>query len=144
MRTGLKTALFAALALTGSAAFAVDHEVRLERYGFFPKTIYVSVGDTITFVNRTPNWARVYSSDSNDNWSGYDWNDPCGYLNDDDKDKRFSGDQDGWATGWMSVGSSRQVTVTPCMETTLLAPYVYQYPYSDNKYRGGIVFGSAP
>ena len=139
MKMVLKSALCAAFALIGNAAFAVDHEIRMERYGYFPKTIYVQAGDTITFVNKTPNWARIYSSDSNDNLEGYDWNAPCLQS-----PKRYDGDADGWSIGWFSVNQTKTVTVTSCMETTIHPPKVYQYSYDDSKYRATIIFGNAP
>jgi len=148
MQTVLKYALGALLTLTGSSAIAEDHEVRMERYGYFPNTIYVQPGDTITFVNRTPNWAQVFSYDSNDNNSGYDWNNPCGYLigneSGSDVQKRFGGDGDGWSIGWFSKGSTRTIDVTECMETEILAPYIWQYSFNANKFRANIVFGEAP
>ena len=143
MQTVLKSALGALLALTGTSALAVDHEIRMERYGYFPKTIYVQAGDTITFVNNTPNWARIYSSDSNDNYSGYDWNNPCAWMTSGTA-KQYNGSGDGWSLSWMSKGSSKTIEVSSCMETTIYPPYIYQYSYDDTKYRAEIVFGSAP
>jgi len=143
MQMLLKTALSALLMLTGTSAVAVDHEVRLELRGYFPKTIYVQPGDTITFVNQTPNWAQVFSFDSNDNQNGYDWNDPCGWVT-SNASKAYNGDGDGWSIGWFSRGSSRTVRVTPCMETTILPPYIWKYSFDSTKYRANIVFGTAP
>ena len=144
MQTVLKNALGALLIMSGSQALAVDHEIRMERYGYFPKTIYVQAGDTITFVNNTPNWAQIYSADSNDNNSNYDWNNPCAWMDNSSANKGYNGDGDGWSIGWFSKGSSRTINVTSCMETTIYPPNIYQYSYDDNKYRAEIVYGSPP
>ena len=154
MKMVLKSALCASFALTGSAAFAEDHEVRMERRGFFPETIYVQVGDTITFINETPNWAQLQSYDAYDNQQGYDPAVPCGSVIEAESggssnvtkgsDAKYDGDKDGWYFGWFSRGSSRTIAVTACMETVLFPPYIYQYSYDDQKYRGTIVFGEAP
>ena len=136
-----KAAAVAALTLFGGAASADIIDVRLEQYGFFPDKIYVQVGDTIRFTNHTWNWARVYSYDSNDNLSGYSYSLPCQA---NDGQNNFNGELDGWSTGWISQGSSVTVTVSACMETQLLAPYVYNYNYYVNNHQARIIYGEAP
>ncbi|MEO0914695.1 MAG: cupredoxin domain-containing protein [Pseudomonadota bacterium] len=45
----------AALALSlSTAAFAADHQVRIERGAFVPANLTVAAGDTITFTNLGP------------------------------------------------------------------------------------------
>jgi plastocyanin len=140
MKTFLKLTLAAAFIVSGTMASAVEHVVLMQRSGFFPDKIYVQVGDTIRFENRTPSWAYVYSDDADDNLSGYNANNPCPSSN-----KRYNGAKDGFSSGgWMSVGSSYTVKVTSCIETVLLPPYIYRYSFNTNQYRGTIIVGTPP
>lgn len=127
--------------IAGDAAMAqslsVEHEVIIERRGFFPTTIHVNPGDTIRYVNKAPNWVTIYSKDWDDNNSGYDANDPC-----DDPDD-YSGNKDGWKSDWIARNDEYIVEVTECMETDIDAPYVYRYSWNDDYYRGEISFSDA-
>ncbi len=135
MKNLLKIATIAGAMLAGSAAQAVEHEVIILRYGYFPETIYVSTGDTIKFINGSPNWAYIVSHDAYDNYSNYEG---------DCDTSTFAGSQDGWSTPWIYIGGTHTVTVTACMEDQMLRPEIWNYYEYDNYNNGWINYGSAP
>lgn len=134
----IQAALIAACAISGQAVTAEEHEVLILRYGYYPETIYVSAGDTIKFINESPNWARVLSNNAYDDYSNYNSSNPCANPN------SYSGSQDGWATSWIPKYGSTTITVTSCMEDEIEAPSVYQYTTYNSYNEAWIVFGSAP
>ncbi len=136
----LSTVLATTLAVLPLAASAqsTEHRVRIEKRGYFPQVIHVQPGDTIRFVNKSGNWARLYSENDNDNYSGYNSNDPCN--TDSDGNYYFAGSRDGWSTGWISNNNSTVVTIHACTEIDLRSPYVYQYGGDNDFYRGEISF----
>jgi len=134
--TVLATTLVA-LPLAASAQ-STQHEVRIEKRGYFPQTIHVQPGDTIRFVNKSGNWARLYSENYNDNYSGYSSSNPCN--TDSNGNYYFAGAKDGWNTGWISNNNSTVIPIHDCTETDLRSPYVYQYGGNNSYYRGEITF----
>lgn len=135
MNSLVKLLISGAFIAVGQAAFAqTEHEVWIERRGFFPATLHVQEGDTIRYINKTPNWVRLWSYDANDNYSGYDSSNPCANAN------LYAGDADGWSTGWFYVGAEIEVSVTACMETTIMSPEVYNYSRDQWNYRGYLEF----
>ena len=92
-------------------------------------------GDTIKFINQSPNWASVQSNDPDDNYSNYSGN--CDA-------ETFAGSSDGWATDWISINGSTTITVTDCMDTTLLPPKVYNHTTYNGYNYGWVEFGNAP
>ncbi len=138
MKLLLKAAAIAASVVGAQAAFAEVHEVEVLRYGYFPEKIYVQPGDQIKFINRSPNWVRVLSNNPYDNYSSYNYSDPCSYPS------GYQYSEDGWATGWIAKNNSATITVTSCMENEIEAPSIYQYNYYDGYNEAYIVFGDAP
>lgn len=128
-----------ACAVAWPALASVEHEVVIENMGFFPNTIHVAPGDTIRFVNKSTNWARLYSDDYLDDLSGYDPDDPC-KLDPNTEQPFYSGSKDGWQTGWIPNEGDVVIEVTGCMETTITAPYVYTYSYDSSTYHGYVSF----
>jgi len=144
MKNLLKAALVFGCSVSGNAAFAAEHIIEILRYGYFPERVFVSEGDTITFVNKSPNWAYITSNNAYDNYSNYVSTDPCDYLDGDgDGNKEYSGSQDGWATNWIAKNASRSITVYACMEDEIEAPNIWQYNVYNSYNEAYIVFGSA-
>ena len=139
MRTWFRTAVGAVVLGAATPAHAVEHEVFIERKGFFPITVHVAPGDTIRYVNKAPNWVRLFSEDAYDNLTGYDSGDPC-KIDQSSGDALFDGDLDGWDTDWIPVNGEFVVSVTSCMETTVTAPQVYNTSYNSNTFRGYLSF----
>lgn len=135
MKTILGASLLTCLTFAGQFAAAEEHEVLILRYGFYPETVYVSPGDTIKFINESPNWASVQSNDADDNYANYSGN--CDA-------QTFAGSSDGWMTGWIAVNGSTTITVSECMDTTLMPPNVYNYTTYTGYNYGWITFGNAP
>ena len=115
-----------------------EHEVLIEKRGYFPLTIHIDPGDRIKFVNKSGNWARLYTEDYNDNKSGYDPDDPC--RTNSSGNPYYNGQKDGWSTGWIPNNGERVVIIHGCSETNLRSPYVYQYGGNNGNYRGDIRF----
>lgn len=136
MKSLLKAAVFFGSMIAGQAAVAEVHEVRVYHYGMLPETIYVQPGDSIKFINKGISSVRLYSVDHNDNYSSYNWNNPCSYTS------GFSGSQDGWWTNYFSVNSSITIDVTTCMETTIEGPKFSGYYHYGYYGQTEIVFGS--
>lgn len=131
-------AMSAVLGMSATAAIAVEHEVIIEKRGYFPQTVHVQPGDTIRFVNKSGNWARLFSEDSFDNLSGYDPDDPCKLKS--NGDPYYEGDKDGWETGWISNNNDVVVDIHACSETTMRSPDVWRYGGNNGYYRGYISF----
>ena len=143
MKNLMKAALVFGCALSGNAAFAEDHEIRILRYGYFPERVYVDVGDTITFINESPNWAYITSNDAYDDTSNYVSSDPCDYEDsDNDGNDEYSGSQDGWSTSWIAKNATRTITVYACMEDEIEAPNIWQYNVYTSYNEAWIVFGN--
>lgn len=130
-------AMLSVIALPAMAS--VEHEVYIEQMGFFPVTIHVSPGDTIRFINKSTNWARLYSNDSADDLLGYDASDPC-RVDQATGEPFYDGELDGWETGWIPNEGDIVIDVTECMETTITAPYVYTHTYNSTTYPGYMSF----
>ena len=141
MKKFVSTILAAAFSVQACGAFAQsisEHIVYIERSGYFPTNIHINRGDRIKFINRSGNWARVFSENHNDNYSGYDTDEPC--EKDSDGNYYFAGPKDGWSTGWISDDSQLIVTIHECSETDLRSPRVDQYGWNIDTYRGTIRF----
>lgn len=137
--TRLSTLLLAtAMALPAAGALAEEHLVSIERYGYYPAKVYVQDGDTIRFVNNSPNWVSIYTTDYSDNLLGYLTDNPCS------NPSAFSGSTDGFNIPWFSVGQERVIDVTSCIETQFYSPYIHQYSFNSSQRHNLIVFGTAP
>ncbi len=131
----LSTAL-SVIATTGSSQTV--HDMIIEKRGYFPQYIHIQPGDSIRFINKSGNWARLYTDNDNDNNWGYDANDPCN--TDSNGDYYFDGPKDGWNTGWISNNGNVVIQINSCTETNLKSPYVYRYGGNNSYYRGYISF----
>lgn len=139
MKNLVRIGLTTALALSATIAAAVEHKVYIEKRGYFPQTVHVQPGDTIRFVNKSGNWARLYSEDSDDNNWGYNPNDPC-KINQSTGQPYYDGAKDGWETGWISNNGELVVDIHSCSETTLRSPEVWRFGGNSRNYRGYISF----
>lgn len=61
----------AVLAFAAGPLLAVEHNVRIERGGFYPPKVYVQYGDTINFINAIPQNAHLHSANFYD--TRLDW-----------------------------------------------------------------------
>jgi len=142
--TRLTTWLLAAALVVLAMAQGTDHEVRIERRGFYPGKVYVQEGDTITFTNHSIDVVGIYSDGFDDNYSNYNYDDPCDYLDaDDDGNVEFSGSKDGFRLPNLGIGQSYTLDVTGCMETQFYEPYL-GYSFNGSARLNLVVFGEAP
>lgn len=126
------------VSMMASPSQAEVHDLVILRYGYLPEVLYVQPGDTIRVHNQGPNWARLFSANANDNYSGYNYSDPCS------NPSAFQGSRDGWWTNWIPYNGTLSFTVWSCMETEIEAPDIWQYYYYNGYNEAYIVFGEAP
>lgn len=137
-----KVALAAGLLLSAEAATAEVHDVLILRYGYFPAEINLNPGDEIRFINKSPNWVRVFSKEHSDNLPDYRYNEPC-RTEEDTTYLGYQGDQDGWFTNWIPKGGEVKITINECSEKVMRAPSVYNYNYYEGYNNGTISFEPA-
>ena len=149
-----------------TAAMAADHNVVVERRGMYPIKVYVQLGDTITFTNRSDKTVELrsynYSPSATPDW---DDEDPVfevlgspAYPDPEDETLSINGagmNEDGqcfndanvfevpWVSPTLANGESITVRVSHCMNLTIRSPYVPDYS-SFNYYKSYIVIGEAP
>lgn len=164
----LNSMLLASLAYFGGTtlAIAADHDVVMERRGMYPHKVYVQVGDTITFTNRSDKTMqlRSYYYDPNDYQTEEDVDPVFAVLgtpyvaDDENPDLALHGvgtNEDGecfneadpgtvpWVSNTLSEGASVTIRVSACMNLKLRSPYVSGYS-SFNSYHSYIIIGQAP
>lgn len=107
----LCAAVFAGAA---SLAHAAEHQIMLVEHGFFPEVSYVSVGDTVTFVNTTEIGENVLASDLS------------------------------WEVPTIASGGSRQITIQENMVMSFIYDENFDDPNSSFTKHGSFDLGSAP
>lgn len=107
----LCAAVFAGAA---SLAHAAEHQIMLVEHGFFPEVSYVSVGDTVTFVNTTEIGENVLARD-------------------------FS-----WSIPTIPSGGSYQMTIQENMVLNFVYDENYYDPNSSFTKHGRFSFDTAP
>lgn len=104
----------AVFACAASLANAAEHQIMLVEHGFFPEVSYVSIGDTVTFVNTTEIGENVLARD-------------------------FS-----WATPTMPSGGSYQITIQENMVMNFIYDEDYYNPNSSYTKHGSFTLEAAP
>jgi plastocyanin len=107
----LCAAVFAGAA---SLAHAAEHQIMLVEHGFFPEVSYVSIGDTVTFVNTTEVSENVLARD-------------------------FS-----WEVPTMASGGSQQIIIQEDMLMNFIYDEDYNNPNSSFTKHGSFSFDTAP